>query len=74
MHNPTRNKKKLKRKKKCKGSNEDFDIYILHLCIWQMLLSKATYIELQATHLHSYQFLLSLAIEPMTLALQAPTL
>ena len=44
----------------------------LHLCIWQMLLSKATYIAFQGTHLHSYQFLLSLGIEPMTLALQAP--
>jgi len=37
-----------------------------------MLLSKATYIAFQSTHFHSYQSLLSLGIEPMTLMLQAP--
>jgi len=32
-----------------------------------MLLSKATNISFQGTHLHSYQFLLFLGIEPMAL-------
>jgi len=37
-----------------------------------MLLSKVTYIAFQGTHfLHSYQFMLSLGIEPTTLALHA---
>jgi len=44
--------------------------YIFILCIWQTLLSKVTYIAV----LHSYQFLLSLGIKLMTLAMQAPTL
>jgi len=39
-----------------------------------MPLSKATYIAFQGNHLYSFQSLLSLGIESMTLALQAPTL
>ncbi len=44
----------------------------LHVCIWLMLLSKATYIALKA-HVYIFdQFLLSLEIKSMTLALIVP--
>jgi len=46
-------------------------IYLHFLCIWLTLLSKVTCIAFQDAHLHSYQFLLSLGIERMTLVLQA---
>ncbi len=43
----------------------------LHLCIYQTLLSKATYIAFKLVFTF-YQLLLSLGIEPMILALLAP--